>query len=194
MLVLALMPALLSGCAAIPGFTGPPAADTTTGAEADGESWLVSAQGKATPSPRPSSGRRPSPAATGGFLPLGTPAPARTPTGTCLPNTFNFSRITGLDVTPGTASATLSWYNVGGAGLVEFRLYAISQDLSVGPQRDVGYVVVPPRRPCGQMSATIGNLDRATRYVFSVDAVVLRRSGDGTHSATVARSSPVRTR
>jgi len=54
-------------------------------------------------------------------------------------------------------------------------------------------VTVPPKTPCGQMSAPIGNLARGTTYVFTVDAVVLRRSGDGTHAATVARSHPVRT-
>jgi hypothetical protein len=47
---------------------------------------------------------------------------------------------------------------------------------------------VQPSRPCGRMSATITGLDRRTGYVFSVDAVVYRRSGDGTHAATVARS------
>ncbi len=195
-MVLALLPALLSGCAAVPGSSsGASGSNAEFGSEAGGDSWLVSARGSATPSPRPS-GRAvtPSPSPTVGFLPLGTPVPTGTPTDTCSPNTFNFSRIDGLDVTPGTTSAVLSWYNVGGYNLVEFRLYAISQDLEIGSQRDIGYVVVKPRTPCGEMTATIGNLDRRTRYVFSVDAVVLRRSGDGTHSATVARSGSVRTR
>ncbi len=122
------------------------------------------------------------------------PAPTGTPADACSPNTFNFSRIDGLDVTPGATSAVLSWYNVGGNHLVEFRLYAISQDLTVGPQRDVGYLVVKPRTRCGEMTATVTNLDRRTRYVFSVDAVVRRLSGDGTHAATVARSGSVATR
>ena len=123
----------------------------------------------------------------------GAPAPTGTPTDTCSPNTFNFSRIDGLDVTPGATSAVLSWYNVGGDNLVEFRLYATSQDLKVGRQRDVTFVTVPPKTPCGQMSGTIGNLDRGTHYVFSVDAVVTRRSGDGTRAATVARSHSIPT-
>jgi hypothetical protein len=194
--VLALVPALLSGCGVIPGSSSGSSGDS--GAEAatggDAASWIVSAQGSATPSPRPSGGTAsPAPAPTGGLLPLGGPAPTGTPTDTCSPNTFNFSRIDGLDVTPGASSAVLSWYNVGGYNLVEFRLYAISQDLAVGAQRDVGFVTVRPRTPCGEMSATITNLDRATEYVFSVDAVVLRRSGDGTHAATVARSGPIST-
>lgn len=193
--MLALVPALLSGCGVIPGSSsgssGESGAEVATGGDAG--SWIVSARGSATPLPRPSGGTAsPAPAPTG-FLPLGAPAPTGTPTDTCSANTFNFSRIDGLDVTPGATSAVLSWYNVGGDNLVEFRLYAISQDLKVGSQRDVGFVTVRPRTPCGEMSATITNLDRATEYVFSVDAVVLRRSGDGTHAATVARSGPIST-
>jgi hypothetical protein len=191
--VLALVTALLSGCAAAGLSSGTPGSGADGGSGADAESWLVSTRGSATPSARPRSGVRPTLGPTGGFLPLRTPAPARTPTGTCSTDTFNFARIDGLDVTPGRTSAVLGWHNIGGGNLVEFRLYAISQDLRVGPQRDVGYVVVKPRTPCGDMTATIGNLERGTRYVFSVDAVVIRRSGDGTHAATVARSHPIAT-
>jgi hypothetical protein len=192
--LLALLPALLlSGCGPVSGSSSTPGTgDAVTGA--DGESWIVAAQGSATPSPRPSyPAAVPTPSATGGFLPLSAARPTRTPASTCSPNTFKFSTIDALDVTPGPTSAVLSWYNVGGYNLVEFRLYAISQDLVVGRQRDVRVVTIKPKTPCGRMSATIGNLDRATRYVFSVDAVVARRSGAGTHAATVARSHPVAT-
>ena len=194
-MALALLPALLSGCAGATSSSsaGGDTAGDTAGAGA-GESWIVAAHGSPTPSARPRSGPAPSPSPVAGFLPPGPPTAAGTPTDTCSPNTFNFSRVDSLDVTTGPTSAVLGWYNVGGYNLVEFRLYAISQDLKVGAQRDVGYVVVKPRRPCGEMTATIGNLDRGTKYVFSVDAVVIRRSGDGTHSATVARSHPVATR
>ena len=190
--MLALLPALLSGCAATSTSSGGGAGGEDAGGT--GESWIVATEGSPTPSAGPRFGARPSPTPTGGFLPLGTPAPARRTADACAANTFKFSRIDGIDVTTGATSAVLGWYNVGGYNLVEFRLYAISQDLKVGGQRDVGYVVVKPRTPCGEMTATIGNLDRGTTYVFSVDAVVTRRSGDGTHSATVARSHPVATR
>ena len=99
-----------------------------------------------------------------------------------------------LTVVPGTTSAKVSWYNVGGYNLVEFRVTAISQDLLIGGQRDVGWVTVKPENPCGYLTATVPNLDRRTGYVFSVDAVVLRRSGDGTHAATIFRSAVVHTR
>jgi hypothetical protein len=196
LVVLALVPALLSGCSLLPGSSAgrPDGSSAADGDDAAGPGWIVAAQGSATPSPRPSYRTAvPTPTATGGFLPLGTPAPTGTPTATCSPNTFKFSRIDSLDVTPGPTSAVLSWYNVGGYNLTEFRLYAISQDLTVGSQRDVGYVTVKPDKLCGRMSATIGNLDRRTAYVFSVDAVVVRRSGHGTYAATVARSHAVTT-
>lgn len=203
---------LLSGCSLISGSPSPssgspgaspsgsPGASSSglPGASSSGDggpSWIVTAQGSATPSPEPTSGSgTPSPSVSFGFLPLaGTSPGTATPTPTCSPNTFSFSRVTGLDVTPSATSATLSWYNIGGYNLLEFRLYAISQDLVIGRQRDIGYTVVKPRTPCGQMSATLGNLSRKTHYVFTVDAVVTRRSGDGTHSATVFRSSAIPT-
>jgi hypothetical protein len=193
--VLALVP-LLSGCGALGlAGAGPPGAGATATPQPTGPGWIVVAGGSATPSPMPSYGAaRPSP--VGGFLPLGaTPeTPFGTPTVVCSPNTFNFSQIAAADVTPSTTSAVVSWYNIGGYNLVQFRLTAISQNLVVGAQRDVGWVTVAPKTPCGPMSARVTGLDRKTDYVFSVDAVVLRRSGDGTRAATVARSHVARTR
>ena len=189
------VPALLSGCGLIPGSSSGTigGSRSDSAGSPDGPSWIVATQGSATPSPRPSyRAASPAPSATSGSLPMGAATPAATPTVTCSPNTFDFSKIAGMDVVPGATSAVLSWYNVGGDNLVEFRLYATSQDLA-GRQRDVGFVTVPPRTPCGQMIGTIGNLDRRTHYVFSVDAVVTRLSGDGTRAATVARSHSIRT-
>jgi hypothetical protein len=194
--VLALVPALLSGCGLLPGSSSTSGGSgSASSAGQDGAGWIVSQPGRATPSPTPTSAGTPSPSVSFGFLPLtaGGVVTAGTPAPICSPNSFNFSKITGLDVTPGRTSATLSWYNVGGYNLVEFKLYAISQDLVVGGQRDVGYTTVKPRTPCGQMSATITNLSPKTHYVFSVDAVATRRSGDGTHAATVARSHSIPT-
>jgi len=190
------VPTLLSGCTIIPGSSagtiGGSRSDASGGAS--GPSWIVATQGSATPSPRPSyRAASPTPSATPGFLPMGAATPTATPIATCSPNTFDFSKIGWLDVTPGTTSAVLSWYNVGGDNLVEFRLYATGQDLEGGRQRDVRFVTVPPMTPCGQMTGRIGNLDRRTHYVFSVDAVVTRLSGDGTRAATVARSHSIRT-
>ena len=197
LLLALIVPALLlSGCGLISGSSSSSSSssDSSSGAEG-GDSWIVGTQGKATPSPTPTSvSGTPKPSVSFGFLPITGAGPATgTPTPICSPNTFNFSRVAGLDVTPSRTSAVLNWYNVGGENLVEFRLYAISQDLVVGSQRDIPYAVVKPRIPCGQMSASIGNLSPKTHYVFTVDAVVIRRSGDGTHSATVFRSHSIPT-
>ena len=192
MAVLALLvPALLSGCSLIPGSSSGSigGSSDSTGSDGDGPSWIVSTRGSATPAAGPGyATASPTPTPAAGFLPLGPATPLGTPTPTCSPNTFKFSKIGSLDVTPGATSAVLSWYNVGGSNLVEFRMYATSHDLVTGAQRDVGFVAVKPKTPCGQMTGTIGNLDRKTHYVFTVDAVVTRRSGDGTHAATVARA------
>jgi hypothetical protein len=193
-MVLLLAPVLLTGCAVLGrSASGGGGTAGAAGRPSGGPGWVVVSRGSATPSARPS---YPAPAPTplpSGFLPLGTPTPTRTPISTCSPNLFDFSKIGPADVVPGRTSAVVSWYNVGGYNLLQFRLTATSQDPVGGRQRDVGWLVVKPSLPCGRMSATITGLDRRTGYVFSVDAVVYRRSGDGTHAATVARSLVVST-
>jgi hypothetical protein len=179
-------------------FTAP--SDTKSGGTATntpvtgGPEWLVVAQGSATPTPRTSTGASPAPTATtSGFLPL-APAVRRAPSAACARDTPHFNKINALTAVPGTTSAVVSWYNVGGYNIVEFRITATSQDLLLGEQRDVGWVTIKPANPCGFLKATVPNLDRRTGYVFTVDAVVTRRSGDGTHAATVFRSSVVYTK
>jgi hypothetical protein len=196
--LLLLVPVLLAGCGVLTGSAGTTAggsSSSTAGQPNSAQPWQVVARGSATPTPTYSSGIPPYPSAgpTTGFLPL--PAATRaTPTPTCSPNTVHFSQIRALDVVPGATSAVASWYNVGGYNLVEYRLTAISQDLRFGKQRDVGWVTVKPSASCGQMSATITGLDRTTGYIFSLDAVITRRSGDGTMAGTLLRSPVVRTR
>ncbi|MEU7907528.1 hypothetical protein [Actinoplanes sp. NPDC049118] len=188
------LPLLISGCSmftASKGGTGAVGDDTGVTA---GDQWLVVAQGSATPSPTPSSGVRPLPTATSGFLPLPPATPKPAPTATCARDTPHFDKINALEVVPGTTSAKVRWYNVGGYNLVEYRVTAINQDLGVGRQKEVGTVVVKPGNPCGYLTATLPKLLRKTSYVFSVDAVVVRRSGDGTHAATIFRSSVVDTK
>ncbi len=188
-------PLLLAGCGVLgSSSTAGTAAGTADGTNA-GQPWLVVERGSATPSPAPSPGAaRPSPSTPAtGFLPI-VPVVRPTPSPTCAPQTVHFSRITSLDVVPGTTSATASWYNVGGYNLVQYRLTAISQDLRTGKQRDVGWVEVTPKTACGPMSATIKGLDRATNYVFSLDAVVERKAGDGTYAGTLYRSGVLRTK
>ncbi|MFI5936621.1 hypothetical protein [Actinoplanes sp. NPDC051494] len=195
--LLLLAPLLLTGCSMLTGSsssTGAGSAGATAGTNPTNP-WQIYAQGSPTPSPTTTSGIPPYPLPTAtGFLPLTGGGARVTPTPTCGLDTVHFSRINALTVAPGTTSATASWYNAGGYNLVEYRLTAISQDLRPGPQRDVGWVTVKPATTCGAMTATITGLDRTTGYVFSLDAVVTRRSGDGTHAGTVYRSGVVRTK
>ena len=186
-------PLVLTGCGVLGGDSSRAGGAGGTTADA-GTEWTVVARGSATPSPTPSSGVPPYPLPTSsGFLPL-KPTTPPAPTPTCAPDTVHFSRIQALDVVTATTSATASWYNVGGYNLVEYRLTATSHDLKLGLQRDVGWVTIKPGAGCGRMTATIRNLDPKTGYVFSLDAVVDRRSGDGTHAGTLYRSAVVATK
>jgi hypothetical protein len=194
-LALLVTPLLLTGCSMFTAPSTTKSGGTDITSEVTGsDQWLVVAQGSATPTPRPSTGVSPAPTATTrGFLPL-PPVVRPTPSATCARDTPHFNKINALAVAPGTTSATVSWYNVGGYNIVEFRITAVSQDLKHGEQRNVGWVTIKPGNPCGYLSARVPNLDRRTGYVFTVDAVVTRRSGDGTHAATVFRSSVVQTK
>ncbi|GID92723.1 hypothetical protein ACFQFC_33655 [Amorphoplanes digitatis] len=194
-LVLLALPLLLSGCAMFTASKGGNGAASDDSVVTGGDQWLIVSKGSATPSPKPSSsGVRPTPTATSGFIPLPPATPRPKPTATCARDTPHFDKINALEVQPGTTSAKVRWYNVGGYNLVEYRVTAINQDLGVGRQIAVGTVVVKPANPCGYLTATLPKLLRKTSYVFSVDAVVTRRSGDGTHAATVFRSSVVDTK
>jgi hypothetical protein len=195
---LAVAPFLLSGCGMLDTLAGGPAG-TVGGSASPAPSaapWIAGAVG--SPAPSPATGAPRVSASTPdiyGFLPrAGANTPRVKPSATCAPASYNFARIDSLTVVPGATSATVSWYNLGGYHLVQFRVTAVSQDLHSGRQRDIGFTTITPTTPCGPVSATITGLDSGTHYVFSVDAVVLRRSGDGTHAATVYRSGPVRTR
>ncbi len=198
MAVLLAVPVLLSGCGAVGLSSSTPSGSSSSSASssgtAGGKSWLVVDQGTPAPSAAPVHG------ASGDSLPwtpLGTsgnggPAATATPTPTCGSYAFDFSRISGATAVTSATSAVVTWNNRDGDDLQQFRVTAVSQDLVGGKQRDVGWVTVTPK-VCGQTSATITGLDRRTGYVFSVDAVVPRHSGDGTYAATIARSGVVRT-
>jgi hypothetical protein len=180
---------LLVGCAgkgAVPTATPTP----TTGTA--GDEWLVVAQGSATPTPTPSRAT-PKPTATTRVLPR-APQAKTVPSPTCTFDTPDFARMVALDVVPGKTTAKVSWFNTGGYNLVQYRVTATSQDIVFGEQRDIGFVTVTPEAPCGPLSTTLTNLDRNTLYVFTVDAVVVRASGDGMHAATLFRSGPISTK
>jgi hypothetical protein len=158
-----------------------------------GSPWVITVPGSATPSPAPSVATATPSTFPTGFLPLpsGSAIPAPTGSPACPPDASH--DIAGATVAPGTTSAAVTFYNPGGAELVEYRITAISQNLVVGEQRDVGWTVVTPGSGCGYLTATVAGLDPQTDYVFSVDAVTTRLGQDGTQASTVARSGVVRT-
>ncbi|GAA4590021.1 hypothetical protein BJY16_009095 [Actinoplanes octamycinicus] len=156
--------------------------------------WLWMTAGSVTPSPTTSFGPRARPAAatlSPTVKPPATPAPSRSaPCGT---TGFKGGAINGMDVTPGATSAVVSWFNPGGADLVEYRIIAVSHDLQAGSQPESpGWLTVPPGG-CGWMTATVTGLLPGTPYEFSVDVVRTRKGMEGTWARTVARSGVVST-
>jgi hypothetical protein len=190
LLLIPFVPLLLGGCAKSAASTQAitPAASATP--------WIAATGGTAAPSPTPSvSYSSPTPFPTG-FLAVSSVSPSPTPTvsgNDCASIKFHAGTINSAAVVPGTTSATVTWYNPGGADLVEYRVTAIAQNLSVGTQRDIGWTVVKPGSGCGMLSAPVTGLDRLTSYVFSVDAVFTKIGEDGTWASTVARSIATKT-
>lgn len=184
---LLLAPLLLGGC-------GSSSASTTAQPTPSGTPWVLVANGKAVSSPAPKVFTGTPSTYPTGFLPLSSasPAPAPSPTDYCTPPggalPFNSA-----SVVPGATSAAVTFWNRGGTDLTEYRVTAISQNLNVGAQRDVGWTVITPGAACGFMTATVTGLDPKTYYVFSVDAVTTRHDRDGTVARTVARSRPIST-
>lgn len=183
---------LLGGCA-----TSATTAQATT-PSAGATPWIAMTGGPvAVPSPTPSISYSPPAPFPTGFLPTGSVPPAPTPVvsgSDCATIKFHPGQIGAAGVVAGTTSATVSWYNPGGADLVEYRVTAIpEQSLSAGLQRDVGWTVVKPGSGCGMMSVPVTGLDRQRAYVFSVDAVFTKIGEDGTWASTIARSLPTRT-
>jgi hypothetical protein len=188
-LALLLLPLLAGGC----GSASTPVQATPSSASTP---WIINYAGSAPPLPTPNiSYLSPTPFPSG-FLLLPSTSVSATPTPSgngCANINFHGGQINSAGVVAGTTSATVTWYNPGGADLVEYRLTAISQNLVAGTQRNIGWTVVKPGSGCGLMSAPVTGLDRKTNYVFSVDAVWTRLGEDGTWSKTVARSVPVKT-
>ncbi|MFI5496104.1 hypothetical protein [Actinoplanes sp. NPDC051859] len=194
--LLLVAPLVLAGCGTLGGSaTGTGTTETTAETVAEGaNSWLVVTRGSPTPTPRPSNGvpAYPVPTATG-FIKRPTATASAKPVVTCTPTTVHFSRIGALEAVAGATTATATWNDVNGYNLVEYRLTAISQDPLPGKQREMEWVTIKPKENCGKLSATVTKLDRKTGYILSLDAVVSRKSGDGTHAGTILRSSVIRT-
>jgi Fibronectin type III domain len=181
-----LAPLLMGGCSAAAGSATAEPAPT-------GSPWVLVKNGKAVASSAPKGYVATPRTFPTGFLPRSSasPRPAPTPTGGCSP--IGGDRMNFASVVPASTSAAVTFYDRGGADLVEYRVTAVPQDLQVGAQREVGWTVLTPGASCGFRTATVVGLDPGTDYVFSVDAVTRHRERDGTYGSTVARSAVVRT-
>jgi hypothetical protein len=161
-----------------------------------GTPWMLFASGSATPSPTLSPGSptpTPNPLKPGAAAAPASPKPVPSVTD-CGNDGPNFQNINGADVVTGATTGTVTWFNPGGKDIVEYRVTAIDQDLTAGPQRDPGWTVIARPAACGPMSATVTGLDRQTHYVFSVDVVMTEVGRDGTRATTIARSPVVVTK
>lgn len=127
-------------------------------------------------------------------LPTGTYAratPSASPiecTGMVRPGVVN-----GLDVTPASTSATVSWWNVGDPAIIEYQLAAVSQDLRYGPQPGWTWQSVPPGTGCTRVSTTVTGLAPQTAYVFVLHAVLQRYESLVPTAPEVGRSEAVLT-
>lgn len=176
---------MLAACASS---KSPVATPTPTGAD-----FLLIATGSVPPSPTASF----SPRAT---LAAATLSPTTSTSPTPRPSSSDCGltgkpggQINGADVTVGSTSAVVKWFNPGGSTLVGYHILAVSQKLVYGAQPETpGWVSVTPTG-CGWMTGTVTGLTPGTPYVFSVDGQWTREGVDGTYTSTVARSGVVST-
>ncbi|MEV0565561.1 fibronectin type III domain-containing protein [Dactylosporangium sp. NPDC050588] len=117
------------------------------------------------------------------------PTPSMSPTdctGVVRPGVIN-----GVEVVPGTASATVSWWNIGDPSIVSYQLTAMSQELLIGPQPGWTWQTVPPGKGCTRVTTTVTGLISQTPYVFVVHAVLKKYESLPPTAPEVARSEAV---
>jgi hypothetical protein len=190
--VLLLLPALLGGCAAIPGWSTTPT-DGPASAQASGPSWIVVVPGSVASSPGTQAFASPAASPTDDLPSAAAPAPTSTPDPTCTGRAVTSGQINGLTVVPGAGTAVVSWYNSGGSNVVSYRLTPIPQNLVTGDTPDLQWQTLVPAKDCTPMSATVTGLARDAPYIFSLDMVISHRTTDGTSASTIARSGIVYT-
>jgi hypothetical protein len=156
----------------------------TTGA---GPSWIVLAEGKASPSPAPRPGVSPAASPALRLPPMSAATAAPSPTEACA-GVSRMGAISGLTVEPGSGRATVSWYNAGDPGLLSYQLAAVPQRLVAGFQPEPEWQTIDAGAGCRQMSATVAGLETGAPYVFWLDAVTKSYQGSGTRASTVGRS------
>ncbi|MFI5908802.1 hypothetical protein [Dactylosporangium sp. NPDC051541] len=78
--------------------------------------------------------------------------------------------VNGADVTPGTTSAVVSWWNIGDPSLVDYQLAAVPQRLYQGPQPAWSWQTVAKGAGCSRVTATVTGLTSGDPYVFVIHA------------------------
>ncbi|MEV6925772.1 hypothetical protein AB0M46_14900 [Dactylosporangium sp. NPDC051485] len=185
----------VAGCSMLPGL-GDGTGDTSTG-KGPGKvvnlpEKTVYLRGDAGPSPGVTGSAVRGPIASMSPLPTrarATVTRGATPadcTGVVRPGVVN-----GADVTPGTTSAVVSWWNIGDPAIVEYRLAPVPQHLYMGSQPPWAWQTVAPARGCTRVSSTVTGLTSGAPYVFVVHAVLKRYESLPPNAPEVARSNAV---
>src|SRR5262249_37094890 len=120
-----------------------------------------------------------------------TPTPSFSPT-ECT-GVVQAGVINGADVTPGTTSATVSWWNVGDPAITEYQVAAVPQELYYGPQPAWTWHAVPPGKGCTRVTTTVTGLTSQAPYVFVVHALLKKYDSLPPTAPEVARSEAIRT-
>jgi hypothetical protein len=173
---------LLAGCdlPGLPAGLDPAGGESASG---QGDSWVVVAEGRPTPSPtRPA----PAPTKTPAAL-LGKPTEADP---YCA-----FARSAGqiiipLTVVSGSSSATISWPRTGDPPPATYRIAAVPQRLVSGEQPHIEWRTVTAGPGC-KVTMTINGLITGEPYVFWLDAPDSGHQPDGTPRPTHGRSSVI---
>ncbi|MFB9182895.1 hypothetical protein ACFFX1_32550 [Dactylosporangium sucinum] len=187
----------VTGCGALPGLGGnggsPGGTSKGDGKVLDLPQKTVYLKGDSVPTPGLTTGP-PVRGPIASISPLATVSPGRaTPspgpsecTGVVRPGIVN-----GLDVTPGTTTATVSWWNIGDPAITEYQLAAVPQFFNYGPQPGWTWQAVPPGKGCTRVTATVSGLQSQSPYVFVLHALLTKYESLPPTAPEVGRSEAV---
>lgn len=183
---LALLPIVLAGCDT--------KQEETAAAQRAGENWILVEKGE-----RPQGEAEPAAATAAEEQEAHLPEVEKVehqeaePLDPRCTGAHNPGDIAAVTVTPGTTTATVTWYHPGDPTVTTYKVTAISQSLAAGIQPETGWTDAAPGEGCHEVTATVTGLQADTPYVFSVDAVRRPTWQNGTRTSTVARSGVVAT-
>lgn len=99
--------------------------------------------------------------------------------------------VNGAEVTAGTTSAVVSWWNIGDPAITEYQVAAVSQRIDYGPQPAWTWHSVAPGRGCSRVTTTITGLTSQIPYVFVVHALLKKYESLPPVAPEIARSEAV---